>query len=205
MPGRRFRSVGLRPYGLRYAGPITPETSCWGRGGAELLIRQHPNGGLGLLLDFGLALERPTEAAVHEASLLRHLVDELGLRGAPQRRGFAALLCRVEQISLHLVHCCDQPRGDSLERHRFLLSPDAPGQHDRTRRHIARTDLQPKRDAPPLPLVILGARLHPFARIQMNSDPANCELFPETVRGFQYEGALLGALVDGHDHYLVLR
>ena len=67
-----------------------------------------------------------------------------------------------------------------------LLPTGSAGQHDVPCRHIARTDFQAQRDSPPLPLVVLGAGLHPVSRVEMHPDPAGLELAIHVLGGVEH-------------------
>src|SRR2546426_7018377 len=71
-------------------------------GGAELGIGQHPDRGGRRLLDLGLALLRPAEAAGGEPALGLHEVDELLLRHPADRMLLPPLPRRLEQRWLRL-------------------------------------------------------------------------------------------------------
>ena len=122
---------------------------------------------------------RAAAAGVDEAAVRLHAVEELllgGARGccsprgapAPSRAGRPASAPCPRAIAL----------AEPVHRHGLLLPAGAPGQHDRAGGHIARPELEPQRDAPPLPLVVLGARLHALAGVEVDPDsrrrPAPC-------------------------------
>ena len=55
------------------------------------------------------------------------------------------------------------PARPSIGRLSFL-PPGPPRQHHGAGRHVAGSDLEPERNPPPFPLIVLGARLHSLPR-----------------------------------------
>ena len=99
-------SVRSRPYRLRHAGPSAPHAGRPARvGRAELLVGQHADGRLGLLLDLRLARRAAAEAGVDEpAAGLSSWARNCSLVAPRMLFGLAARARRLEQLALHRVH-----------------------------------------------------------------------------------------------------
>ena len=106
---------------------------------------------------------------------------------------------------LHGVHDLLQPGRQAGHREALLLPAGAPGQHDGIARHVPRPDLEPQRDAPALPLVVLGPGFYPFARVEMGPDAGGQQLTLDPVGDGQHGGPILVGFPDRHQHHLVLR
>ncbi len=71
--------------------------------------------------------------------------------------------------------------------------------------HVPRTDLEPQRYAAGFPFVVLRPRLDPFPRVEVDADAGSHKLLPDAIGGLEHAPPLVAALVDRHDHDLVLR
>src|SRR5438445_4327368 len=151
--------VRLCPHGLRQAGRATPHAVPWRFLAAELGIREHANGRVGLLLDFRLARRTPAEAAVRKPSRTFDELDELRLGGTPDRVLLAPLPRRREQCRLDPVERLRDCSHHALDWGGSL--PTGPTcQHHLPAREIAGADLQPHWDAEAFPFEVFRTWLH---------------------------------------------
>ena len=110
-----------------------------------------------------------------------------------------------EQIGLHPLHLLEHAGREAFHRDRLLLAAGPAGEHHGARRHVARADLEPQRHAAALPLVVLGAGLHPVAAVEVDPDAFGGQVALDRVGRVEHAGALVVGPVDRDDHDLVLR
>src|SRR5439155_1123582 len=83
----------------------------------------------------------------------------------------------LEQRPLHLRQRLGHLRGKIIQSHRRLAAR-APCHRDLPRRDVARTDLEPQRHPPRLPLEVLGARLRLRTRVELEPNAGFLQVYP---------------------------
>ncbi len=108
----------------------------------------------------------------------------------------------VVKLGLDPAQDAGHTGGRLREGELFLVSTGARDHHDLARLDVARSDLEPHRDALQFPLAELVAGAVLVAVVDLHPDQVAGELVFHLVRHLEHRAALLVGLVDRDDHHL---
>src|SRR4029078_877944 len=174
-----------------------------------LFVRNHANRRLCFFLDLLLALCAAAESGVDETAIPLHDLAESIVLHVPAE---TVCLAAIERFDPHVRLNHAQEIGDiladGLERDGSLHTIVAAHQHTLVGVEIARAKLESERNAAKLPLVVLGARLHAFAIIEMHAQLASLFSFPavescsDVLRCLEHSRLVLVGSPDGNNYEL---
>src|SRR5687768_10773973 len=178
-------------------------------GRLELLIGQTPDRRLRLFLYLRLARFSTTPTGVHErARAFHHFLESVVGDAGTDAVLLAPIPRRLEHLLLNLLEDVLHLFRNRVERHGLLGAIVAAHEHRLILVEIAGTELHPHRDAAQLPIVVLGARLHSVAAVDVYAQAVRFAPLPvvqrlvDALRRRHHATLLVVGPEDRHDHEL---